>query len=179
MSDDVCKIVHFTLLEASLMRLSIIVAMDDNQLIGKNNALPWHLPADLGYFKKTTLGKTVLMGRKTYESIGFPLPNRRNVIVSRNADFEAQGCEVVASIDAALELAKEDDEVMVMGGASFYEQMLPDVDRLYITQIEGSYAGDAYFPNFNRNEFVESFRESHQPDEKNQHTYHFTILDRK
>jgi dihydrofolate reductase len=83
------------------MRLSIIVAMDDNQLIGKDNALPWHLPADLGYFKKTTTGKTVLMGRKTHESIGRPLPNRRNVVVSRNTDFEAEGCEVVGSINAA------------------------------------------------------------------------------
>ncbi|CAC9545426.1 Dihydrofolate reductase (EC 1.5.1.3) [uncultured Gammaproteobacteria bacterium] len=161
------------------MRLSIIVAMDDNQLIGKDNALPWHLPADLGYFKETTTGKTVLMGRKTYESIGFPLPNRRNVIVSRNADFTAKGCEVVSSITAALELAKHDDEVMIMGGASFYEQMLPSVDRLYITQIEGSYEGDAHFPTFDRSDFSESFRESHQPDDKNPHTYHFTILDRK
>ena len=161
------------------MRLSIIVAMDDNQLIGKDNALPWHLPADLGYFKKTTTGKTVLMGRKTYESIGFALPNRRNVVVSRNSDFSAAGCEGGSSIEAALELAKEDDEVMIMGGASFYEQLLPSVERLYITQIEGTYAGDAYFPNFNRDDFVESFRQSHQPDEKNQHTYHFTILDRK
>lgn len=161
------------------MRLSIIVAMDDNQLIGKDNALPWHLPADLGYFKKTTTGKTVLMGRKTYESIGFPLPNRRNVIVSRNTGFSAEGCEVVDSIERALELAKGDEEVMIMGGASFYEQMLPSVDRLYITQIEGTFVGDAHFPKFNRDEFVESFRQTHQPDEKNQHTYHFTILDRK
>ncbi len=161
------------------MRLSMIVAMDDNQLIGKDNALPWHLPADLGYFKKVTTGKTVLMGRKTHESIGRPLPNRRNVIVSRNADFEAQGCEVVSSINAALELAKDDDEVMVMGGASFYEQMLPSVDRLYITYIEGSYEGDAYFPVFNKDEFEQVSRESHSPDEKNPHTYHFTVLDRK
>ena len=99
--------------------------------------------------------------------------------MSRNSDFSAAGCEVVSSIEAALELAKEDDEVMIMGGASFYKQLLPSVERLYITQIEGTYAGDAYFPNFNRDDFVESFRQSHQPDEKNQHTYHFTILDRK
>ena len=160
------------------MRLSIIVAMDDNQLIGKDNALPWHLPADLGYFKKTTTGKTVLMGRKTYESIGRPLPNRRNVIVSRNNEFQAEGCEVVDSIDAALELAKNDDEVMVMGGASFYEQMLPNADRLYITKIEGEFEGDAHFPNFDRSEFTEISRESHTPDEKNQYNYHFTILER-
>lgn len=161
------------------MRLSIIVAMDDKQLIGKDNALPWHLPADLSYFKKTTTGKTVLMGRKTYESIGFPLPNRRNIIVSRNPDFQAKGCEVISNIDAALALAKNDNEVMIMGGASFYEQMFPTVDRLYITQIEGKFEGDAYFPSFNRDDFTETFRESHTPDEKNKHTYCFTILDRK
>ncbi len=162
-----------------IMRLSIIVAMDDNQLIGKNNALPWHLPADLAYFKKTTTGKTVLMGRKTHESIGFPLPNRRNIIVSRNPNFQADGCEVVPSINDALSLAKNDDEVMIMGGASFYQQILPSVNRLYITQIEGKYDGDAYFPEFDHNDFAETFKESHAPDEKNKHTYHFTILDRK
>ena len=161
------------------MRLSIIVAMDDNQLIGKDNALPWHLPADLAYFKKVTTGKTVLMGRKTHESIGRPLPNRRNVIISRNATFTAEGCEVVGSIDAALALAKDDNEVMIMGGASFYEQMLPHIDRLYITQIEGGYEGDAHFPNFNREAFLEVSRESHTPDENNPHTYHFTVLDRR
>jgi dihydrofolate reductase len=162
-----------------IMRLSIIVAMDDNQLIGQNNALPWHLPADLAYFKKTTTGKTVLMGRKTYQSIGFPLPNRRNIIISRNSDFQAKDCEVVNSINAALTLAKNNDEVMVMGGASFYKQMLPSVDRLYITQIEGEFEGDAHFPQFSRDDFVETFRESHTPDEKNKHIYRFTILDRK
>ncbi len=161
------------------MRLSIIVAMDDQQLIGKDNALPWHLPADLAYFKKATTGKTVLMGRKTHESIGRALPNRRNVVISRNADFQAEGCEVVASIDEALALAKDDEEVMVMGGASFYQQMLPSADRLYITQIEGTFEGDAHFPEFERSAFVEVARESHTPDEKNPHTYHFIILDRK
>ncbi len=161
------------------MRLSIIVAMDDNQLIGKDNALPWRLPADLAYFKKTTAGKTVLMGRKTYESIGFPLPNRRNIIVSRNTNFHAKGCEVINNITAVLELAKDDGEVMIMGGASFYEQILPNVNRLYITQIEGEFEGDAHFPEFDRGDFVETFRESHMPDEKNPHTYHFSILDRK
>lgn len=161
------------------MRLSIIVAMDDQQLIGKDNGLPWHLPADLGYFKQTTTGKTVLMGRKTYESIGRPLPNRRNIVISRNSAFEAPGCEVVESIEQALALAQDEQEVMVMGGASFYQQMLPQVDRLYITQIEGSFEGDAYFPAFDRDAFVETKRETHQPDENNPHTYHFTILERQ
>lgn len=161
------------------MRLSIIVAMDTNQLIGKNNALPWHLPADLAYFKKTTIGKTVLMGRKTYQSIGFALPNRRNIVISRNADFQTQNCEVVSSIDDALILTKNDDEVMVMGGASFYEQMLPSADRLYITQIESEFEGDTYFPAFNRDDFVETFRETHPANKQTPYTYHFIILDSK
>jgi dihydrofolate reductase len=178
------------------MRLSIIVAMDDNQLIGKDNALPWHLPADLAYFKKTTTGKTVLMGRKTYDSIGKPLPNRTNIILSRTSN-SSENRKTVDSIGEALDICKNDDEVMIIGGVSIYNQFLnPKVDntstldmfettniniinRIYITQIEGTFDGDAYFPKFNRNDFTETFRESHTPDEKNPHTYHFTILDRK
>ncbi|BBB23461.1 dihydrofolate reductase [Isorropodon fossajaponicum endosymbiont JTNG4] len=161
------------------MKLSIIVAMDDNQLIGKNNSLPWHLPADLAYFKKTTTGKAVLMGRKTYDSVDRPLPNRRNIIVSRNTKFKADGCEVVGSINAALSLANGDNELMIMGGASFYEQMVNKVDRLYITEVKGKFEGDAYFPEFDRTQFSELSRDSHQADEKNLHAYDFVILDRK
>lgn len=160
------------------MRLSIIVAMDDNCLIGKENNLPWHLPADLKYFKKITTGKTVLMGRKTYSSIGKPLPNRRNIVVSRNTTFVAEGCEVVDSISKALELTKNDSEVLVMGGSSFYEQMLPMADTLYITEIEGKFDGDSYFPKYNRGDFIEVSRESHLNDEKNPNSYHFTVLQR-
>ncbi len=175
------------------MRLSIIVAMDDNQLIGKNNALPWHLPADLAYFKKTTTGKTVLMGRKTYDSIGKPLTNRRNIILSRTLN-SSKNRQTFGSIRLALDECKDEEEVFVIGGMSVYEQFLnphinkddlfateivPLVDRLYITQIKGEFEGDAHLPKFNRDDFVETFRESHTPDEKNPHTYHFTILDRK
>ncbi len=160
------------------MKLSIIVAMDDNQLIGKNNALPWHLPADLAYFKKTTIGKAVLMGRKTYDSIGRSLPNRRNIIVSRNTKFKADGCDVVDSIHAALSLASGDNELIIMGGASFYEQMVNKVDRLYITEVNGKFEGDAYFPEFDRTQFSELSRDSHQADEKNLHAYDLVILQR-
>ena len=131
------------------MRLSMIVAMDDNRLIGKENGLPWHLPADLQYFKKTTTGKAILMGRKTFESLGRPLPNRRNIIITHNREYKAEGCEVVNSIDEALNLTQADEEVMVIGGASFYEQTLPMIDRLYITKVDGEHEGDAYFPLFN------------------------------
>jgi len=160
------------------MRLSIIVAMDDNHLIGNKNTLPWHLPADLRYFKGVTINKTVMMGRKTFASIGRALPHRRNIVVSRSIDFIADGCEVVGSIDEALSISKQDGEVMVMGGASFYEQMLPIVDRLYITEVDGEFVGDTYFPTYNRNEFIETSRESHYPDETNHHSYHFTVLER-
>lgn len=174
------------------MKLSIIVAMDSNQLIGKNNALPWHLPADLVYFKKTTMGKTVLMGRKTYDSIGKPLPNRRNIILSRTSNTSINR-ETFGSIRAALDACKNEKEVMVIGGMSVYEQFLNPtvsetdlfstenisiVDRLYITEVEGEFLGDAYFPAFDSRAFKEVFRQSHQPDENNPHAYHFTILDR-
>ncbi len=161
------------------MRLSIIVAMDDNQLIGKNNALPWRLPADLAYFKQMTTGKTVLMGRKTYQSIGKPLPNRRNIVISANADFKANGCEVMSDIDVALHSLKNQVEVMVMGGASLYEQMLPMADRLYITKIDGVFTGDTYFPAFVSSDFEEVYRKSHLPDKHNPHHYDFVALDRK
>ncbi len=174
------------------MRLSIIVAMDKNQLIGKGNALPWHLPADLQYFKKTTMGKTVLMGRKTYDSIGKPLPNRRNIILSRTS-HTSKNRETFGNIQSALDACKNEDEVFIIGGVSIYEQFLnpslpdkPDlfkdevrVDRLYITQVEGEFTGDAYFPAFKRADFVEISRKSHQPDEKNQYNYNFTILERQ
>ena len=161
------------------MRLSMIVAMDDNRLIGKENGLPWHLPADLQYFKKTTTGKAILMGRKTFESLGRPLPNRRNIIITHNREFKAEGCEVVYSINEALNITQTDEEVMVIGGASFYEQTLPIIDRLYITKVEGKYEGDAHFPLFDEDQFIEVFREKHLPDEKNSHSYQFIILDRK
>ena len=113
------------------MRLSIVVAMDDNRLIGNKNQLPWHLPADLAYFKKLTTGKPILMGRKTYDSIGRPLPNRRNIVMTRNSEISIPGCEVVSSLDEAFELTKGEEEVMVIGGASLCDQLLPEINRLY------------------------------------------------
>lgn len=161
------------------MRISIIVAMDNNGLIGKDNTLPWHLPADLAYFKKNTTGKVVLMGRKTYESIGKALPNRRNIIVTRNIEFQAQGCEVVNSIQDALEIAKNEQEIMIIGGVSFYSQTLKKADRLYITQIDSRFDGDAYFPQFDKSNFIEISKENHKADEKNPYDYSFVVLDRK
>ena len=161
------------------MRLSIVVAMGGNRLIGKDNHLPWHLPADLAFFKKLTTGNTILMGRKTFDSIGRPLPSRRNIIITRNTNIEITGCEVVNSIEEALSLSQGETEVMVIGGAKLYQQILPIADRLYITQVEGEFDGDTYFPHYDENDWLEVSCESHQPDEKNKHAYHFIILKRK
>lgn len=161
------------------MRLSIIVAMDDNHLIGKDNGLPWHLPADLTFFKKVTTGHSIIMGRKTYDSIGKPLPNRRNIVITKSVDASIEGCEVFNSIDDALDSAKEEEEVLVIGGANLCQQVLARVGRLYITHIEGVFEGDTYFPDYDTNEWREISCESHTPDEKNPHHYHFKILERK
>ena len=160
------------------MRLSIVVAMDDNRLIGSKNQLPWHLPADLAYFKKLTTGKSILMGRKTYDSIGRPLPNRRNIVITRNANISIPGCEVVSSIDHALELTKEDPEVMVIGGASLCEQLLPKINRLYITKIDGEFEGDVFFPKYDDFDWLEVSCESHPKDNSNAYSYKFIVLDR-
>ncbi|MGB0545380.1 MAG: type 3 dihydrofolate reductase [Candidatus Pseudothioglobus sp.] len=160
------------------MRLSIVVAMDDNRLIGSKNQLPWHLPADLAYFKKLTTGKSILMGRKTYDSIGRPLPNRRNIVITRNANISIPGCEVVSSIDHALELTKDDREVMVIGGASLCEQLLPKINRLYITKIDGEFEGDVFFPKYDDFDWLEVSCESHPKDNSNAYSYKFIVLDR-
>ena len=160
------------------MRLSIVVAMDDNRLIGSKNQLPWHLPADLAYFKKLTTGKSILMGRKTYDSIGRPLPNRRNIVITRNSNISIPGCEVVSSIDHALELTKDDLEVMVIGGASLCEQLLPKINRLYITKIDGVFEGDVFFPKYDDFNWLEVSCESHPKDSSNAYSYKFIVLDR-
>ena len=160
------------------MRLSIVVAMDCNRLIGKDNELPWYLPADLAFFKKLTTGNTILMGRRTFDSIGRPLPSRRNIIITRNTNIEITGCEVVNSIEEALSLAQGETEVMVIGGAKLYQQILPIADRLYITQIESEFDGDTYFPSYNEAEWFQISLDSREPDEDNHHKCHFITLDR-
>ncbi|VAW86488.1 Dihydrofolate reductase [hydrothermal vent metagenome] len=160
--------------------ISIIAAMDNNRLIGSDNQLPWYLPADLKYFKKVTTGKPILMGRKTYESIGKPLPGRINIIVTKNKQYSAPGCEVAHSIEHALCIAENHPEIMIIGGASFYQHMLPKAQRLYLTQIQGNnFTGDAYFPEWNESEWYEVGRENHQPDEKNKYVYSFIILEKR
>ena len=154
--------------------------MSDNRIIGRNNALPWRLPADMKWFRKNTMGKPVVMGRKTYDSIGKPLPGRTNIIVTRDTGFQAKGCQVVYSIDEAIKVATaEQDEVMIIGGASFYEQILSRTDRLYLTLIHESFDGDAMFPEFNQDDWQEVERTDLKPDDDNHYSYSFVILDRK
>ena len=159
--------------------LSIICGFDQNRLIGNNNALPWHLPADMAYFKKTTMSKPILMGRKTYESIGRPLPGRRNIIISRDESYRAEGCETAAGIQQAIDLVNEQQEVMLIGGSSLYEQTLPLAKTLYITEIHHQFSGDAWFPAINSDDWLESWREEHEADESNKYAYAFVKYIRK
>jgi len=158
--------------------LSMIVAMAENRAIGKNNELLWHLPKDFQHFKSVTMGKPILMGRKTYESIGRPLPGRKNIVITRDADFAAEGVVVVHSIASALEEGKDYDDVMIIGGASFYQQMLPMVDRLYLTVVHESFDGDVFFPEINPLEWNTLETTKHQADEKNQYSFSLLMLER-
>jgi len=161
--------------------ISLIWGQDEHGLIGKGNALPWHLPADMAWFRKQTMGKPILMGRKTHESIGKPLPGRENIVITKR-DINIPGCLVAHSIREAMQafesLESEDDELMVMGGAEIYAQFLPEADRLYITEIHHAFEGDAWFPEFDRSGWLETHREDHPADEANAHAYSFVILER-
>ena len=162
------------------IKLSMIAAMGKNRIIGKDNDMPWHLPADLQHFKKTTLGSPIIMGRKTYDSIGRPLPGRLNIILSRNTDLEIEGCSVVNSLDEAIALAQEEtsDEVFITGGAHLYNKFLKEADRLYITLIDEEFEGDTYFPDYTQLKWLEVSREDHLSDKKNIYDYSFITLDR-
>ncbi len=167
------------------MKIVLIAAFDQNRVVGINNKLPWHLPEDLKYFKRTTTGKAVVMGRKTYDSIGRPLPNRTNIVITRNSDFSAPGVKVVNSLEAALELAEGVnfingvDETMVIGGASIYQEALPKADRLYLTHVHAQVKGDAYFPSFDLSLWQEIAREDYKASESNPYDYSFVVYDKK
>lgn len=157
--------------------ISFVVAMDRNRVIGRENGLPWRLPDDMAWFRQVTVGKPVIMGRKTYETIPArfrPLPDRHNIIVTRNQEYEAAGCTVVHSIDEALAIAAGAEEVIIAGGAQLYEALLPQANRLYLTLVDGEFEGDAYFPAFDWDEWQEVWRKAHEPDER--HIYGFTWL---
>ena len=164
--------------------LSMIVATADNNIIGKDNDMPWHLPADLAHFKKVTLGKPVIMGRKTYESIGRPLPGRRNIVISRDETYQAQGIDTVTSVENALALVDGSTgneaavEIMVIGGGAIYQHCLPKADRLYITHIKATIDGDTQFPNYDDESWQQISSEIRESDEKNAYDLDFCIYQR-
>ncbi len=158
--------------------LSQIVAMGERREIGQDNALPWHLPADLKHFKATTMGKPIIMGRRTYEAIGKPLPGRTNIVVTRNPDYEAPGCIVARSLDAALEAAGDVYEAIVIGGAGLYREALPATGRIYLTEVHSPFEADTYYPDFQTDAWREIGREDHTADEQNPYPYSFVILER-
>jgi len=162
------------------MMLTAIAAMSENYTIGKDNQLPWHLPADLKHFKSITVGHPILMGRKTFDSIGKPLPNRMNIIMTRDNEFQADGCHVVSSVDEALDCAKNEqvEEVFVIGGAEIYKQLLPQIKRVHLTIVHHEFDGDVYFPKLREDEWKEISRERHMADLDNPHEYSFVTLER-
>lgn len=160
------------------MIISLIAALATDRVIGMENAMPWHLPGDLAWFKRNTLNKPVIMGRKTFESIGRPLPGRLNIVISSKPG-EHEGVTWVTSVDAALAAAAGAEEVMVMGGGRVYEQFLPKANRLYLTHIDAEVEGDTHFPDYEPDDWESTFSEFHDADEQNSHGYCFEILDRR
>ena len=160
------------------MKISLILAMGRDRVIGRDNQLPWHLPADLAHFKATTMGKPILMGRKTWESIGKALPGRLNIVLTGQADYIADGATVVITIDDAIEACESADELMVIGGAAVYEALLPVAQKIYLTLVDEEFEGDTFFPLINEQEWCEESREDHRADEKNPHEYSFLVLEK-
>lgn len=162
------------------MLISLIVAIADDNVIGIENRLPWKLPADMRWFRLHTLGKPIVMGRKTFESFGGkPLPDRTNIVVTTDTNYKPEGALVAHSIDEALQLAGDADEVMIIGGDSFYRQMLPRADLFYLTQVHGKFEADAWFPEFDLNEWKELERTEYPADEANPYACSFIVLQRK
>ncbi|NOU51506.1 type 3 dihydrofolate reductase [Pseudoalteromonas sp. JBTF-M23] len=162
------------------MIISMIAAMAHNRVIGQDNQMPWHLPADLQHFKRVTMKKPVVMGRKTFESIGRPLPGRRNIVITRNDTYQAQGIEVVNSPEAALALLSDVEEIMIIGGGHVYEQFLPMCERLYLTFIDLDVEGDTCFPDYTKVANWQVLEEQNcSADEKNLYNYKFVTLNKK
>jgi dihydrofolate reductase len=160
--------------------ISFLVAMDENRIIGKDNQLPWSLPEDLKYFKRVTMGHPIIMGRKTHESIGRVLPGRENIVITRQLNYQSEGCTVFYSVQELVKYCREQDtEVFVIGGAEIFNEMFTFADRLYITLIHESFDGDTYFPEFDLNEWELTSSETGIKDEKNPYDYEFRIYKRK
>lgn len=157
--------------------ITMIAAMDRNHVIGADNDMPWHLPDDLKFFKAKTLGKPVIMGRKTFESIGSrPLPNRRNMVITREADYPAKGAEIFDSVEKALQSCQVEDEIVIMGGGQLYQQMMPLADKLYVTLVAAEVEGDTVFPKWAEQDWQELERVHHPKDEKHCYAFDFVTL---
>jgi dihydrofolate reductase len=159
--------------------LSIIAALANNRVIGRANRLPWHLPADLAHFKRLTMGKPILMGRKTWDSLPGLLPHRTHIVVTRNPAFAADGALVAPSLDEALQFAGDVDEIMIIGGADLYEQTLPIANRLYLTLVDTEIDGDAFFPSLDDTAWREVAREHHDADQRHAFAFAFVTLERQ
>lgn len=160
------------------MRISILAAKSSNNVIGVRNQLPWHIPAELKHFKTLTMGHHIIMGRKTFESIGRPLPGRDSIVVSRNIDYQAPGCMVANSVDAAINTISNDDEIFIIGGAELINQTVPRATRMYLTEIHKDYSGDVYFPELDWSVWQEIERKP-QDDKALDLKYDFVIYDKK
>ena len=159
--------------------ISFVVAIGQNNVMGKDNAIPWHIPADLKFFKKVTMGHPIVMGRKTYDSIGKPLPGRENIIMTRNQNYAQEGCTVIHTIEELLKLEEKNEEVCVIGGAEIFKITFPHADRLYLTKINHEFEGDTFFPDFDESEWKIISEEKGPKDEKNPYDYTFFIYERK
>ena len=164
------------------MKIALVVAVSQNNVIGRDNQLPWHLPEDLQYFKSVTMGKPILMGRKTFDSIGRPLPGRKNIVITRDLEWDAEGVEVVHSVDDALATGADacavanSDEIMIIGGAQIYRDCLPIADRLYLTRVEAEIEGDAFFPDIDIKQWQKIAEKP--PKEIDKYSYCFQVLER-
>jgi len=162
------------------MKISLVVAMDENGLIGADGAMPWHIPNDLKHFKKTTMARPILMGRRTHESIGRALPGRENLILSRDENYKAQGCQVVTSFEQARDAVREhNEEIAVIGGAEIYALALPLAQRIYLTRIHAAFQGDTWFPEIDLEDWEQVSCERQPADEKNTHAHSFMELHRR
>ncbi|GGK48905.1 MULTISPECIES: dihydrofolate reductase [Flavobacteriaceae] len=159
--------------------ITIIAAIAENNALGKDNQLIWHLPADLKRFKQVTLNHHIIMGRKTFESLGKPLPNRTSIIITRNKNFNAEGCIVVHTLDEALEAAATDDNPYILGGAEIYKQAIEIADKLDLTFIHNTFNADAFFPKIDTSIWKETSRQHFKADEKNKYDYSFVSYSKK
>ncbi|GAB3763465.1 dihydrofolate reductase [Spirosoma pomorum] len=163
------------------MKISLIAAVAQNGTIGSNNDLPWHLPDDFAFFKRKTSHHPIIMGRKSLDALGKPLPNRTNIVVTRNPEFQAKGVTVAHTIEAAIDQAKQinQEEIFVIGGAEIYAMALPLATTLYLTEIDRVYTGDTHFPNFDRSDWQEVSRRFHPADERHEASFNFVEYQRK